>query len=464
MRRKLFSIAVAGLILLLGSGLAYTWGTPRLLSIWPEAGSVAVPAGETLRLSFSRPMNLDSITQRLVIEPERPGSFEWQGNTLVFLPGQPWPSGETVRVRLEAGARAAGLLALPLEEAVQWTFTVAQPRLAYLFPADGPPNVWALNPLSGESEQLTQVLNGVSDFDVGLNGSAIFFSVNIPSGGSEIYRLDLLPASASEEASPQKVLVCPQSECRSPRLSPDGQWMAYEQTGQRESGQPTYTRVMLLSLPGGSARPAGDPEHQTISPVWSSTGLLAFYDSKALAYIVVDPEGGEVARFENTAGQAPSWSPDGRSLVAPEVIAVDLGENDTPLSSTVSSTHLMRYALDDQQVEDLSGSEKLEDAFPAFSPDGASLAFARRFLDVSNWTPGRQLWLVRADGSDPRLLAEDPFYNHFQFAWSPSGDMLAFVRFNQNVMTDPPELWLVDPESANAALVMEGAFSPRWIP
>ena len=42
----------------------------------------------------------------------------------------------------------------------------------------------------------------------------------------------------------------------------------------------------------------------------------------------------------------------------------------------------------------------VEDVSPVFSPDGKWIAFARRYLDPLRWTPGRQVWLMRADGTE----------------------------------------------------------------
>jgi hypothetical protein len=71
---------------------------------------------------------------------------------------------------------------------------------------------------------------------------------------------------------------------------------------------------------------------------------------------------------------------------------------------------------------------------------------------------------MRPDGSDAHPLTNDPYFNHYQFAWSPSNDQLAFVRFNQTVLTEPPELWVIDPVSTRANRLVVGGYFPQWIP
>jgi Tol biopolymer transport system component len=115
---------------------------------------------------------------------------------------------------------------------------------------------------------------------------------------------------------------------------------------------------------------------------------------------------------------------------------------------------------------DLSGSQGLlvEDASPAYSPDGLQVAFARKSLLPEEWSLGRQLWLMAADGSGARPLTNEPNVNHASLQWHPNGTRLAYVRFNQAGLNTPTELWWYDFESDQHGLVVTGGFSPRWMP
>jgi Tol biopolymer transport system component len=106
----------------------------------------------------------------------------------------------------------------------------------------------------------------------------------------------------------------------------------------------------------------------------------------------------------------------------------------------------------------------VEDANPVFSPDGANLAFGRKYLDIARWTPGRQLWLMHADGAEARPLTDEANFNHYDFAWNPTGDQLAYVRFNKDTLTEPPEIWLINADGSNATQLITGGYSPQWVP
>jgi Tol biopolymer transport system component len=468
------------LVLIPAAGIAYLLSSPRLVSVSPQADANGVPAGTPLRLEFSRRMQPDSVTSRLKIEPEQAGSFQWEGRTLIFTPETVWPSGQQIKIRLESGARAAGLLSFSIREEASWSFRINQPRLAYLFPSDQAANIYVLNPLSGESQAITQVPGGVLEYDVSASGGSLYYTARNASGGTQIYRLDHLELAGSNKTAklppPVLVLDCGKATCRSPMVSPHGDWLAYERAALPGNGGQGYLQVWILPLsPDGSASPAGAsetpdprlagaPGHQTYLPSWSSDGWLSFYDSDQQAFLLIDPSSGQSLSFANQTGQAGAWEPGGQTFVAPEISFTEAGNPDQTGLEVIANSHLIRFNRKDQKTQDLTQAEDLEDAAPAFSPDGKTIAFARRFLDVQRWTPGRQLYLMNADGSDAHPLTNDPTFNHYDFAWNPAGGQLAFARFDQNALTKPPEIWLIDTKTAQSVQVVIGGYAPQWIP
>lgn len=478
---RLFLLTVVLVLLSLIGVVA--WGTPRLSDVSPASGAVDVPAGSELQLTFSRAMLADSVTSQLDIQPETPGEFSWQGNRLIFTPQRPWPPGATVQIKLRPGARAGHFPALPLFQGYETSFTIRQPRLAFLYPADGPANIFWHNSLTGEIDPLTNVFSGVLDFDVSADGSAIYYSARNTQGGSDLYRLSLTRESEAPLTTPaptfiqlDTVLSCPQAQCSAAKVSPDGNFLAYERSALAASRQPTSTQVWVLPLTAaGEPFQAGDPNHQTIQPSWSSNGLLAFYDTNLAAFVITKPGTGigERARFSNQTGQTGDWRVDGEAYCAAEIFFLD--PNTSPALQNLerlADSHLLLYPLDGGEVQDLTQLKGVEDVAPAFSPDGESLAFARKFLDIRQWTPGRQLWLMSLNNGQAFPLTNDPLYNHYDFAWNPAGDRLAFVRFNQSLLTEPPEVWTIDPAAAGettaateqATQIIIGGYAPQWIP
>jgi Tol biopolymer transport system component len=472
---RLFLLAVVLLLLSLIGAVA--WGAPRLVEISPTPGTVDVPAGAALELTFSRTMQAESVIDRLEIQPEMPGDFSWQGNRLTFTPQLPWPPGTTVQVKLSSGARASRFPVLPLLQDYETSFTIRQPRLAFLYPSEGPANIYLHDPLTGEIDPLTNVFSGILDFDISPDGSSIYYSAQNTQGGSDLYRLSLSRESeappgtpAPTFAQPETVLACPQAQCLAVDVSPDGDYLAFERLALPAAGQSTPTRVWILPLTGtGEPFLAGNPDHQTLQPSWSPEGLLAFYDTEDAAFIVIEPGAGERARFPNQTGHPGDWQPDGAIYAAAEIFFLDPSTSSALVSlERLADSHLLMYPLDGGEAQDLTVLDGIEDASPAFSPDGAYLAFGRKFLDLRQWTPGRQLWLLRLSDGETTALTNDPLYNHYDFAWNPASDRLAFVRFNQSTLTQPPEVWTIDPAIAaatgQATQIIIGGYAPQWLP
>ena len=484
MQSKVRIALLLSILFVLALGLVYWWNVPRLLVVSPSDGAANVSAATTLRLVFSRPMLDDSVVEGLAIEPSIPGTFSWERNVLVFTPNMPWPSGATVKVWLKAGSRSSNLLSLPMSQEVNWSFTIGQPRLAFLFPANQPAQIYILDPSTGESETVTDVPGGVQDFDVSADGAIIYFSAQDTQEGSSIYRLDLssqsqasIPRIGSPTATPNNsvpILECPQASCQILAISPKADFLAIERSAFLGGDRSEYPQIWIAPLPGIEAASspmledalviAGDPNHQTLMPAWSTEGLLVFYDVDAAQFVFLDPREGERARFSNQTGQQGAWHPNGRYFLAPEIFFPDAGFSATlPEMKSLAESHLILFDWQSGVTQDLTAGEGIEDAAPAYSPDGSLLAFARKYLDANRWTPGRQIWLMDMESGQTRPLTDDPLYNHFDFAWSPSGDRLAYVQFNQSTMTRPPEIWMVDPHTSQAMRLIEGGYSPLWL-
>lgn len=461
-RRIVFLLIAA--LLAFGVGLAYFWGQPRVVQVEPAGGAAEVPAGAALRISFNRPMEAQSVSSRLTIDPAQSGEVTWEGNTLIFTPGQPWPSGQTVQARLAPGSRAAGLLPLTIPKETIWSFTIGHPRLLYLSPSDGPANLFLIDPLSGEIRQLTRGLGAVLDYSTNPTGTSIFFNTSLGNGGSAIYHLDRLSGEA------QMLLDCPDALCRYPQISPNGETLTYERTGVMTASQANTPQVWLLPLsPGSTLQATGNPslaaapDQRTQQPHWSPSGLLTYYNFSLSAFIVQDAQGGQIAQFLSQTGIPGSWDPLGEHYVIPEIYTNDIADPNLTDLETLPSSRLLEYSLDGS-LRDLTGSDDVEDSSPAHAPNGETLSFARKFLDIQRWTPGRQLWQMKPDGSQAAALTQEPYYNHYDLAWSPDSAQLAYVRFNKDSLLEPPEIWLIDAAGSDARQLVSGGYSPRWIP
>jgi Tol biopolymer transport system component len=248
--------------------------------------------------------------------------------------------------------------------------------------------------------------------------------------------------------------------------------LAFERAPLPGSASSLFPQVWLLDLPGSSNEGEGslteelasDPDHPAHTPAWSSRGLLVYYDVIEKAYIVLDPENGTTMAFPNESGETGSWSPEGSYFVAPEILSLPAGQGTQESGDAISASHLIRFDPETGSSRDLSQGPFVEDTSPSVSPDGSHLAFARRYLDASRWTPGRQAWVMRTDGSQAIPLSNAPSYSHSAFAWSPDGRQVAYLRFNQETLTDPLELWTVSSDGSDPTQLVIGGFAPQWIP
>jgi TolB protein len=458
MKRTLMVFILFGIILAMAGGLLYWWGTPTLVAVSPEAGATNVPAGAPLRLTFSRPLQAASLEGRLSTDPPLAGKFFVEGNDLVFTPELPWPSGQAVHVGLASGARAAGWLPLPMRQAASWSFTTGQPQLVYLYPSSGRGNLYVRNLQTGESKALTDVDGEVLDYTISANGTKLYYSVSQGDGGSALFVVDRLSGTST------RLLDCPQALCRAPHVSPKGDTLAYERTELATAPQAARPQVRLLDLQSGDTRPVGDSSHSTEGPSWSATGLLAYYDADLAAFVLLNIQTGESIRLSNQTGLSGAWDPAGERFIMADIFLNPVSTASDPSVQPMQSSRLILYQQASGRSDDLSGADDLEDTGPIFSPDGAWLAFARKYLDLTRWTPGRQLWIMRADGTEPRALTQDPQYNHYDIAWSPTGQQLAYVRFNQTLMTEPPEVWTISLDGTRAERQVVGGYSPQWLP
>jgi dipeptidyl aminopeptidase/acylaminoacyl peptidase len=451
-RRLLTLLLMLAVPALLAAG--YFRAAPRVLEVRPTPNKGPIPAYTRLQLTFSRTMAPESVTANFQIDPPVSGQFAWEGTTLTFTPDQPWPGGETVTLQLAAGARAE-LLGLPLLGERSWKFTIQNPQLIYLWPNDGPAELYTLDPETGDIQQLTRTAHGILDYSASADGTYLFYSAMTATGGSDLFIFDRLSGTQN------RLVDCSPDSCESPRSSPDGALLTYQRL-ILSPGQPERAEIQLRSLGASSPNTAtlarlGEPSRVL---AWSPDRALLYYDPGLQAFILYDLTGGSAQRFPNLAGTPGDWAPQGEAYMAPEIDDT-LAEDAAPLAQP---SHIQRLDVETGEVIDLLAGGDTENADPVFSPDGNTVAFARRYLDARRWTPGRQLWLMAPDGSGVRPLTDEPLFTHTDFTWRPDGLLLAYTRFNQVTLTDPPEIWTIDPGGGPPLRLVIGGYDPQWIP
>jgi Tol biopolymer transport system component len=71
---------------------------------------------------------------------------------------------------------------------------------------------------------------------------------------------------------------------------------------------------------------------------------------------------------------------------------------------------------------------------------------------------------MKTDGTQASQTSQEPYYNHYDLAWSADSAQIAYVRFNKDSLLEPPEIWVVAPDGSSPRRLVSGGYSPRWIP
>ena len=445
---------------------------PAVEEISPMAIEGGLPRTTPITITFSRPMQHDSVEERFSITPETQGSITWEDNTLFFTPAEEWTGGTDVSVRLASGARSN--LGLPLRQETSWEFKIAPLVLAYLWPAEGNSEIYLFDPAADETLQLTDA-GSVLAYDVSPDSRLFYYFAENSQNGSDLYVIDRFAAALGEDPAPKRLFTCQRALCTTPVVSPDGAQLAY----LRNDSQ---IWVVDLSDPAEMGVQISPEGRESRTPLWSPKGLLTYYDADESNYVIHDLETGTESTLPNDVGEAAAWLPTGSALISPEAFITETdilrgpsGEeenqevDESELEPVrVLSSHLMVYQLGSSQTLDLTEDDLAEDFSPVFSPSGDILAFTRRYVDEARLTLGRQIWILSLPGGRPanvpaKQLTTTSDYHYTALAWHPDGEQLAAVRFNYAILTDPPEIWLIS-LNGNAAPLVLGGYAPKWIP
>ncbi len=93
---------------------------------------------------------------------------------------------------------------------------------------------------------------------------------------------------------------------------------------------------------------------------------------------------------------------------------------------------------------------------PRISPDGKRIAF------ISDRGGQSNLWVMEADGANPKAVLIDPDARHSQPSWLPDGDYIAFRRLELGPWWTPTseEIWMVHREGGSG-IALIGEEQPR---
>ena len=77
---------------------------------------------------------------------------------------------------------------------------------------------------------------------------------------------------------------------------------------------------------------------------------------------------------------------------------------------------------------------------------------------------GKQVWLMRPDGSEQTPITDNPEIHFGRPVWSPDGRFLTFQGYALAEPGADPGIYLYDTESATLTRLTATGIQPAWLP
>jgi Tol biopolymer transport system component len=250
------------------------------------------------------------------------------------------------------------------------------------------------------------------------HGTGIPWSIAFTSnraGNNEIYTMQPEGTDGPGEAAARRLTFNPGNE-GGPHWSPDGRHIAFHSA--RPPGH-SNLEIYVMNADGIDQTRLTSTATQNMFPAWSPDGRRIAFSRGVPAALpnnlgsrqlwVMNADGSE-ARQLTSAGDnyRPRWSPDGKDLVFAS------NRDATPSQATAID---LSFGIYDVYVIDADGTGPVRrltffpttlDAEAEWSPDGRHIAFRSRREVDANGDHYCAIFVMNADGSDPRNLTPIP--------------------------------------------------------
>lgn len=274
-----------------------------------------------------------------------------------------------------------------------------------------------------------------------------------------------------------------------PRISPEGDWIAYTVQYNDNDEDTRMTRIFMVSRDGEAVVALTGADHSASSPRWSPDGkYLGFLaargeDEKSQVW-TLDRRGGDAEQYSRVPQGVNGfeWAPDGKKMLLlvkdqsdaeKEDDAARLRGEDARARPWVidrlqfkedyvgyldrSRTHI--YLLPERDAEPLQitfGDQN--DSSPVWSPDGAYIAFVSNRTEEPDSNTNSDIWVVAAAGDDAIREARQLTSNEgedYAPSWSNDSEFIAYVT-----VTDLEKLWYA---TNQLAIISTAGGEPRLL-
>lgn len=186
-----------------------------------------------------------------------------------------------------------------------------------------------------------------------------------------------------------------------PRWSPDGEWITFEQGGQIFKRTVEGDSLVQLTFEGRNFFPAWSPDGKWIAydrSLEDETGPAGIWG--------MNVDGNEKESL--FGGGLPTWNPNGLSILA--VIGT---------SATSVWKRFKIYTIHNGSTEIFNAVVDADNLYPEYSSDGQKIVFTSQHVGEKP-----QIWVMDKDGSNLKQLTHTAGY---MGSWSPDGNWIVYT-------------------------------------
>ncbi len=282
--------------------------------------------------------------------------------------------------------------------------------------------------------------NLVSSTRISPDGNRVIYAVHRVDEKTEKKYSNLWIAAADGQSPPRQFTFGDQNDTN-PRWSPDGSTIAFL-SNRNETKKPS--QVYLISLAGGEARPLTSIQGAIGAVAWSP-------DGKRLALVVrkTDAEVLEREKDEQKKKLGPVarhydrlfYKLDGYGYLPKE------------------RWHLWVVDAETGETQQLTDHPVYDEQYPAWSPDGQSIAFmSNRSQDPDSYPDRVDLFVIPAQGGEMRKI-ETPVGGKNNPAFSPDGRWIAYyAQEGEGLEYKNVNVWVVPADGSAPARNLTGPY------